>query len=123
MNDAALQETLLALETELLAPLVRASEVRISELLADEFVEFGASGRIFDKRSIISLLARSNTKEELQVSNFRLVTCAERQALAVYTCEARGEGGELLRTSNRSSLWVLRAGRWQLLFHQGTKSA
>jgi len=123
MNEADLQETLLALELELLAPAVRASGARSGALLADEFVEFGSSGRIYDKPAIIASLAQSDTTEEFQVRDFRLVAADEHQALAAYTCEARANTGELLRTSNRSSFWVLRAGCWQLLFHQGTRSA
>jgi len=123
MNEENLQETLLALELELLSPAVRASEVRSGALLADEFVEFGSSGRVFDKASIVSSLTQSATREEFQVRDFRLLAADEHQALAVYACEARAKTGELLRSSNRSSLWVLRSGRWQMLFHQGTKSA
>jgi hypothetical protein len=44
------------LEEELLKPEVRRSADRLSHLLADEFVEFGSSGRIFDKRQIIESL-------------------------------------------------------------------
>jgi len=83
MNAENLQETLLALELELLSPSVRASDVRIGALLADEFVEFGSSGRIFDKSSIVSSLAQSDTAEEFQVRDFRLLTVDEQQALAV----------------------------------------
>jgi hypothetical protein len=37
-------------------PSVRASPDQVARLLADEFIEFGSSGRVFDKRQIIELL-------------------------------------------------------------------
>ena len=120
MNDEVLSNTLLALELQLLSPKVRSSAVRLGELLGDEFVEFGASGRVYDKQGIIPLLSGSKSSETFHIDSFRLVTSGEREALATYTCEARSDTGDMLRKSNRSSLWILRQGRWQLIFHQGT---
>ena len=122
MSADNLQATLLALELELLSPAVRDSDTRLNELLAQEFVEFGSSGKIFDKRSIISMLIHSTATERFEVQDFRLVSSNQHQGLAVYTCSAYAESGEVLRLSNRSSFWVLRDARWQLLFHQGTKT-
>ena len=122
MNDANLPEVLLALEQELLSPAVRRSAVRLDELLADEFVEFGSSGRIYDKHSIMSLLTESNPTENFEIDNFRLVTNGKHEVLATYQCEVRSGAGSLLRKSNRSSLWTLRDGGWQMIFHQGTSA-
>ena len=116
------KSVLLARELALLSPEVRRSAERLNELLADDFVEFGSSGRIFDRKSVVSSLAGSDEPEFFEVRDFRLVDSDQRHALAVYACDARTESGELLRTSNRSSYWVLRNGQWQMLFHQGTRS-
>ena len=43
--DRELAELIERLETELLQPEVRRSPDRISELLADDFIEFGISGK------------------------------------------------------------------------------
>ena len=122
MNDDNLGKTMLALELELLSPPVRTSGERLDQLLADEFVEFGASGRIFDKNAMIAMLRQSTSSVIFQVNNFRLVTSGEHEVLAAYTLEVRSDAGDVLRKSNRSSLWARREGRWQLLFHQGPKS-
>lgn len=122
MNDANLAEVLLALELELLSPAVRRSVVRLDELLADEFVEFGSSGRIYDKHSIVSLLTESKPSENFEIDNFRLVTTGEHEVLATYQCAVRSGAGGMLRKSNRSSLWALRDGGWQMIFHQGTRA-
>jgi hypothetical protein len=44
------------LEEQLLKPEVRTSRDRVGYLLADDFIEFGSSGRIFDKRGVIEAL-------------------------------------------------------------------
>jgi len=114
--------TLLALEEELLSPQVRASEARLNELLADGFVEFGSSGRIYDKASVIRELGESSTIADFEISNFRLVMSRADSALVTYHCDVRSDRGDLNRKSNRSSLWRMIDDRWQLVFHQGTKT-
>lgn len=114
--------TLLALEEELLSPQVRASEARLNELLADEFIEFGSSGRIYDKPSIIRELGESGFLAGFEIGDFRLVMSGEDSALVTYHCEVRSDSGQVIRKSNRSSSWRLIDGRWQLVFHQGTKT-
>jgi len=122
MKEDRLTKTLLGLELELLSPQVRASDVRLDALLAQEMVEFGSSGRIYHKHSIISLLTQAASSDTFEIDNFRLVTSGEHGALATYTCEARSDTGDVPRRSNRSSLWIRREGRWQMIFHQGTKT-
>ncbi len=117
-----LKGILLALEQEILSPQVRASNERLDELLAREFVEFGSSGRIYDKRSIIRALTQSEPVENYQVDNFNVVTESDDTALVSYSCSARSAAGEVIRKSNRSSLWKLLNGCWQMAFHQGTRA-
>ena len=112
----------MGLECELLSPQVRRSDVRLGELLADKFVEFGASGRIYDKRAIIESLVQAESTNSFQVDNFRMVTSSDDTAFVTYLCVARSATGDVIRISNRSSLWKLADGRWQILFHQGTKT-
>ena len=118
----SVRATLFALEEELLSPQVRASEARLNELLADEFVEFGSSGRIYDKPSIIRELGELGFVADFEIGDFRLVMSRENSALVTYRCVVRSDSGEIIRKSNRSSLWRLVDDRWQLIFHQGTKT-
>ncbi len=117
-----LKEILRALEHELLSPQVRASHDRLDELLALTFVEFGSSGRIYDKQSMIHALTQPASIEEYQVDDFTVVTESEDTALVTYSCKVRSANGDLVRTSNRSSLWKLLDGRWKMAFHQGTRA-
>ena len=54
----SLEERILALERKLLDPDVRASSQELDRLIADDFVEFGSSGRIWNKRDVLSALPR-----------------------------------------------------------------
>jgi hypothetical protein len=117
-----IKEILLALEHELLSSQVRASHARLDELLAPALVEFGSSGRIYDKRSMIHALTQAASMEDYQVDDFTVVTASEDTALVTYSCQIRSAGGDLVRLSNRSSLWKLLDGRWQMVFHQGTRT-
>ncbi len=117
-----IKEILLLLEHELLSSQVRASDARLDELLAHAFVEFGSSGRIYDKQSMIHALTQAASMENYQIDDFTVVTESEDTALVTYSCKIRSAGGDLVRTSNRSSLWKLLDGRWQMVFHQGTRA-
>jgi hypothetical protein len=122
MIEADTRKALLSLECELLCPETRRSKYRLSELLADEFVEFGSSGRVCDKHSVIDSLLQLDSTEHYQIDDFRLVNCCDHTAFVTYSCIARSDSGEIVRKSNRSSLWQLENGRWQIVFHQGTKT-
>ena len=122
MNEQDLKALVMNLECELLSPQVRRSDKRLGELLAHEFVEFGASGRIYDKRSIIDSLVQTESTESFTVDNFRMVTSSDEMAFVTYSCTARSATGDIVRKSNRSSLWKLADGRWQIYFHQGTRT-
>ena len=61
------------LEERLLQPDVRSSAEEIAKLLADEFIEFGSSGRVFNKDHVIEAL-RDEQPEGLSLSE-RQVYC------------------------------------------------
>lgn len=62
MDESALA-TVLELERELQSPTARADEGRLRQLLAPDFVEVGASGREWDRETILGLL-REQTEDE-----------------------------------------------------------
>jgi hypothetical protein len=108
------------LEEELLKPEVRRSADRLSYLLADEFIEFGSSGRIFDKRQIIGALQQetADTAQPPTLLNFAVRRLAPDVVLVTYRATIQDRRESRLR----SSIWKLIGGRWQMLFHQGTPS-
>ncbi len=101
------------LEARLLDPEVRASASQLSTLLADDFVEFGSSGRVYDKNAIVAALA-TETSRAREMLDFRVTMLGPDSALATYRVETASSA------SLRSSTWIRRDGRWQLRFHQGT---
>jgi hypothetical protein len=107
------------LEEYLLKPEVRSSPDKLDELLADDFVEFGASGRIYDKQQVITGLLRENNRR-LALSDFTAKSLGNQVILATYRLVDAMDGLGEPTCSLRSSLWRLADGRWQVVFHQGT---
>jgi hypothetical protein len=101
------------LEERLLHPAVRASPEEVATLLADEFIEFGSSGRIYDKQQIIRLLQEEQGEAQLTLAEFSARRLSADVALVTYrVLESR---------TIRSSIWNFQEGRWRMVFHQGTK--
>ena len=112
-------ETLRELEASLLTNAVRKDAARVAELLAEEFCEFGSSGAAYTKAEIIKSL-QTGEDVRLTMKEFVCRLVAEGVALVTYRSERAEDGGEVI-AALRSSLWVWRAGRWQMVFHQGTR--
>lgn len=129
ISSALIAAHLLACEQMLLDPVVRRDRARVSALLADDFVEFGASGRVWTRGEVLDLLEKENYVK----SAIEDLTCrqlADGVVIVTYrsarTNENTGEG----TVSLRSSIWSKESGepgeagkpeRWLLRFHQGTK--
>lgn len=117
----ALLSVLRRLEEELLTPAVRSSPEKLAGLLADDFIEFGRSGRVYDKRQTIEALvgeAGGPEAAERTASHFHANELAEGAVLLTYR-STRHEAG-CTTHSLRSSVWAWRDERWQMVFHQGT---
>jgi hypothetical protein len=115
-----IENHLRSLEDQLLNPAVRRNSPLVASLLADDFVEFGSSGRVFDKSSIIEALRNEQTRPASLLSEFSLREISPTTILATYKASRPGPSGEITAQSWRSSLWIHLDGRWQLTFHQGT---
>ena len=79
------EHALRELEERLLQPDVRRSPRALADLLADEFVEFGSSGRIFDKPQIIAAL-RDEPPIHRSLSEFKSTVWRRRGACDVPDC-------------------------------------
>ena len=112
-----------SLEQKLHRPEIRQSPDAVRALLADAFVEFGSSGTVYDKASIVAALAEESTAEAAlvpDVHHFAAQSIAPDAVLVTYRSSRRYPDGTGTRTTLRSSIWKLIDGRWQMLFHQGT---
>jgi len=83
-------------------------------VLADDFREFGRSGRVYERADTLAVTGESI---DANLRDVQVQMVAEGVALVTYVSEVRHETLDL---ANRSSVWVWRDGRWQLRFHQGT---
>jgi hypothetical protein len=97
----------------------RKSPHEVAGLLAEEFVEFGSSGRVYDKRGVIDLL-RGEDPVQLAMSDFTARRLAETVVLVTYRSTRHGPADAPAARSLRSSIWKLIEGQWQMVFHQGT---
>ncbi|MFI9819403.1 DUF4440 domain-containing protein [Streptomyces sp. NPDC052013] len=108
--DAAIKGELLLLDHE-----VRRSPQRVAALLHPEFHEFGASGRVWDRATMLTLLEEDPADAPpTKVSGMKAVRLAPDVVHLTYDTDADG------RRAHRSSVWRRTDDGWRLWFHQGT---
>ncbi|MEU9089447.1 DUF4440 domain-containing protein [Streptomyces sp. NPDC048428] len=106
-------------ELRLLDPGVRASPDAVTELLDPEFIEFGASGRRYDRTSILDVTSAvdESAPDPSIATEMSGVLLAPGLVHLTYVSEGNG------RRVRRSSLWRLSESGWRMYFHQGTPTA
>ncbi len=110
--DASIRAELLRLETALATRDGHEIVGGLASLIADDFLEFGASGAAWDAAATRRLVA-AEPPTSVELTAFDAVALAPDVVLATYRT-----GGS--RPANRCSIWVRRDGRWRVRFHQGT---
>ncbi|OMH24556.1 DUF4440 domain-containing protein [Tersicoccus phoenicis] len=109
------EELVVQYEQELLDPRVRSDVARLAALLHPDFTEVGASGRVWDRDSMIDLVSNADSGlvqfEQLQLDRIDPSTI-----LLLWRSTRDGE------SAVRSSWWVRDGQQWRLRFHQGTPS-
>ena len=90
-------------------------------------VEFGKSGGIYDKQSIIQALegerSGSPPADQLELVDAMATLLSADTVLLTYRLRARPLAGTEALASLRSSVWKRQDGRWRLLLHQGTATS
>ncbi|KSV61838.1 DUF4440 domain-containing protein [Ensifer sp. ENS07] len=114
-------EEMQSLEEALHRPEVRRSRAAIEMLLADGFVEFGASGSVYDRTTTIDLLVEEGgiLDGELRTANYALTPISKDAVLLTYETKTSYSDGST-RCVLRSSIWKHDGAKWQMFFHQGT---
>jgi hypothetical protein len=98
-----------------LDPEVRTDPVRVRELLHDDYMEFGSTGRVYNKRMLLDML-KGERQAEVIIREFAVRQLSADTALVTY--RTVGHSGQEAR---RSSVWVRMDGVWKMAFHQGTR--
>ena len=115
MTDNALEAELHRLESALARrdpALLDGDGAALAGLIADDFVEFGASGRTWTAEEARASLA-TEPPRDVPMEDFAVSRIAVGVALVTYRSRDP-------RHAKRSSIWVRRRGRWVMRFHQGT---
>ena len=116
LGNPSPEQTVEALERELLRPDVRSDIGRTGVLLHPEFTEIGTSGRLWTRDAMMMSLEES-PGSHMELELISVDRLGAEAILLVYRSHSR-EGAAL-----RSSLWVLDGEQWRLRFHQGTPEA
>ena len=104
---------LTALERSLHSPAVRRDREQAGKLLAEDFREFGSSGRLWSRAEILEALS-IESPVQITSHDFACQLLAPGLALLTYVSESP------THRALRSSLWRLEADQWRIVFHQGT---
>ena len=119
--EAATAAELKRLELLLMDPAVRRERERVAGLLAEDFVEFGSSGRVWTRESTLELLTtESYTPPEVEAFKCRML--GENVALVTYRARRANMATGEWTVTLRSSIWTRVSGNWQMRFHQGTQA-
>lgn len=102
-------------EMELLDPEVRTDPVRVRDLLHDDYMEFGSTGRVYNKRMLLDML-KGERQAAVVIREFAVRQLSADTALVTY--RTVGQSGQEAR---RSSVWIRMDGVWKMAFHQGTR--
>lgn len=109
-------DQVIALERRLLQPSVRASSRELAALLDPRFREVGASGRVWDRVSIIESLTNDRgSAGPIRDEEMQGTLIADGIVLLTYVSDVAG------RRARRTSIWKRdEVAGWRLLHHQGT---
>ncbi len=113
LMNVKLKEQLKELEESHIKLEVRNSREKLDKILADDFIEIGSSGFMFDKTAV---LEDGVVLTEMSLYNYEIYPLAKDVVLSTYFIVDKTRN----RNTLRSSIWKWIDGRWQLYFHQGT---
>jgi hypothetical protein len=114
-----LSQTLMQLEHSLLSQDTRRDAAAISRLIAEDFIEFGASGSIWTKAQVVEQLPQQPFTQRT-TSEFSAKPLSEHTVLVTYRCHNLSADRQSSTHSLRSSIWRKRGEEWEMVFHQGT---
>lgn len=105
---------LIGLEQRLLQPSVRSSRDELHGLLHPEFQEVGASGRLWDRATMIDGLVAATSPAVITHTEMTATVLSPGVGMVAYVSET----GD--RRAHRTSIWLETDVGWQMVRHQGT---
>jgi hypothetical protein len=113
-----LEKIIYELEASLLSQEVRTSVESLDILIADEFIEYGSSGLIYDKKNILERLPKGPSPT-YNLYDFQCINLSENIIQSQFKTD-KINLDSTKKTSLRTSLWRKSGNNWQIFFHQGT---
>ena len=107
---------LFELEKSFFDAAVRRNVEQLKKRLSDDFIEYGASGKVYDKAAVVASL--SSTAPQIDAFDFAAKELAPNLVQVLYKTHFAAGPVNCLR----SSLWRLEGGEWKLFFHQATRT-
>ena len=105
------------LEEELWRTETRFDHHRMRQIIAEDFVEFGKSGRIYTRESVLAI-ERQSIDAVIPLPNFKVRLFSLDIAQVTYDSVVTDNG--VTSRAHRSSIWSRTQSGWMLRFHQGT---
>ena len=106
------------LESSLLQQEVRISVEKLNVLIADDFIEYGSSGQIYDKKDILERLPMGQALT-YALDDFQCIQLSLDIIQTRFKTE-RINPDNTKTIALRTSLWRKSNNNWQIFFHQGT---
>ena len=117
---AQLKQDLIALELKLVEPDVRRCKTTLNQLIAEDFMEYPASGGApYSKNDVYDRLA-GEIPFTVEQQDYQLRVLADNIAQLVYRAKIFTSDSSQVKYSYRSSLYKFNGTHWQMQFHQGT---
>lgn len=111
-----MEQTLLELETKLFLKSFCSNIHNLEQIFDLNFYEYGKSGTIISREETIQFLLKSEDRM-IQVTHFSVASLTEDTWVVHYLSTDENNVSAL-----RTSIWILKDHRYQLYFHQGTKT-
>lgn len=111
------QKALQGLEETLWRAETRFDRAWMDRILADDFFEFGRSGRIYNREQIL-IFSSDYIEAALPLPEFRARLLSADVAQVTYHSAVTVEG--TVHYARRCSIWSRTSDGWRLRFHQGT---
>ena len=110
-----LTKEVINLESYSLSPKVRKSKKELEKLFSEDFIEYGASGKVYTKLDVVNALPY---KGEIifEVKDIKAKPLGVDVVQITYLLHNKTEN----KYSLRSSIWEWSLDGWKMIFHQGT---
>jgi hypothetical protein len=119
-KDEKLRRDIEAFEERLTNPGPDETRENLGALLAEDFREYGSSGRGCDAAAVVEALMAGD-RSSVQFEGYRVRALGRDVALATYLART-APGPRWVPPALRRSPWQRRDGAWRLVFHQSTRA-